>query len=99
METYFENLRDYILEKRPDVSDSESVLEMIYECFAQLNRMDNDTIRKDFDELYQAMHGHSLREIDKVIYTVCTLCRDHEKSGFVNGLRIGIRLEDELPIA
>lgn len=79
METYFENLRDYILDKHPDVSDSQSVLEMIYECYAQLNRMDNETIRKDFDELYQAMHGHSLREIDNVIYTVCTLCRDHEK--------------------
>ena len=99
METYFENLREHILEKHPDVSDSESVLEMIYECYAQLNRMDNETIRKDFDELYQAMHGHSLREIDKVIYTVCLLCRNHEKSGSINGIRIGIRLEDELPIA
>ena len=96
LETYFENLREHILEKHPDVSDSESVLEMIYECYAQLNQMDNETIRKDFDELYQAMHGHSLREIDKVIYTVCLLCRDHEKAGFVNGVRIGIRLEDEL---
>lgn len=99
METYFENLREYILEKHPDVSDAESVLEMIYECYAQLNKMDNETIRKDFDELYRAMHGHSLREIDKVIYTVCLLCRDHEKSVFVNGIRIGIQLEDELPIS
>ena len=98
LETYFENLREYILEKHPDVSDAESVLEMIYECYAQLNCMDNETIRKDFDELYQTMHGHSLREIDKVIDTVCLLCRDHEKSGFVNGIRIGIQLEDELPI-
>ena len=99
LETYFENLRDHILEKHPDVNDAESVLEMIYECYAQLNHMDNETIRKDFDELYQAMHGHSLREIDKVIYTVCLLCRDHEKTGFVNGIRIGVRLEDELPIS
>ena len=60
LETYFENLRNYILEKYPDVSDAESVLDMIYECYAQLNRMDNETIRKDFDELYQAMHGQSL---------------------------------------
>ena len=67
LETYFENLREYILEKHPDVNDAETVLDMIYECYAQLNRMDNETIRKDFDELYQAMHGHSLREIDKII--------------------------------
>ena len=49
--------------------------------------------------IFPGMHGHSLREIDKVIYTVCLLCRDHEKAGFVNGVRIGIRLEDELPIS
>ena len=99
METYFENLREYILEKHPDVNDAEAVLDMIYECYVQLNCMDSETIRKDFDELYQAMHGHSLREIDKVIYTVCLLCRDHEKTGFVNGIRIGVRLEDELLIS
>ena len=57
LETYFENLREHILEKHHDVNDAESVLEMIYECYAQLNRMDNETIRKDFDELYQAMHA------------------------------------------
>ena len=36
------------------------------------------------------------REMDKIIDTVCSLCRDHEKSGFVEGLKIGIRLQAEL---
>ena len=98
METYFETLRDYVLAQQPDLGDGETVLEMIYECYSQLNCMDNETIRRDFDELYRSMHGQPLREIDKVIYTVCTLCRDHERSGFVNGIRIGIRLNDELPL-
>ena len=98
METYFETLRDYILAQQPDLGDGETVLEMIYECHSQLNCMDNETIRNDFDELYRAMHGQTLREMDKVIYTVCTLCRDHERSGFVTGIRIGIRLNDELPL-
>ena len=98
METYFETLRDYILNRHPDVGDGETVLELIYECYSQLNCMDNEAIRKDFDDLYQVMHGQPLREMDKVIYTVCTLCRDHERSGFVNGIRIGIRLNDELPL-
>lgn len=96
LETDFENLRDYILEKHPDVSDAESVLEMIDECYAQFNNAEEEKIRKDFDELYQAMHGHSLREIDKVIYAVCLLCRDHERAGFIGGIKIGIRLQAEL---
>ena len=98
METYFETLRDYVLAQQPDLGDGETVLEMIYECYSQLNCMDNETIRKDFDELYRAMHSQPLREMDKVIYTVCTLCRDHERSGFVDGIKIGIRLHDELPL-
>ena len=42
------------------------------------------------------MNGMPLREMDKIIYPVCKLCRDHEQSGFVAGLKIGIRLVDEL---
>jgi len=37
-----------------------------------------------------------LREMDKVIYPVCKLCRDHEKAGFIEGIKIGVRLEQEL---
>ena len=37
-----------------------------------------------------------LREMDKVIYPVCKLCRDHEQAGFIEGIKVGIRLEQEL---
>ena len=96
METYFQTLHDYVLAQQPDLGGGETVLEMIYECYSQLNCMDNETIRKNFDELYRAMHSQTLREIDKVIYTVCTLCRDHERSGFLYGVQVGVRLADEL---
>ena len=36
------------------------------------------------------------REMDKIIYPVCILCRDHEKAGFIEGIKIGIRLHQEL---
>ena len=42
------------------------------------------------------MNGMELREMDKIIYPVCKLCRDHERSGFIEGIRIGIRLAQEL---
>ena len=50
----------------------------------------------DFEELYRRMNGMPLREMDRIIDTVCSLCRDHEKAGFVEGIKIGIRLESEL---
>jgi len=43
-------------------------------------------------------HPMSLWEIDKIIYPVCKLCRDHEKAGFMEGVKIGIKLSKELDI-
>ena len=60
--------------------------------------MDNAAIKADFEELYHLMNGKPLQEIDEIIYAVCTLCRDHEKAGFVEGFRVGVRLERELNI-
>jgi hypothetical protein len=34
--------------------------------------------------------------MDKIIYPVCKLCRDHEKAGFVEGIRVGMELSGEL---
>jgi hypothetical protein len=42
------------------------------------------------------MNGMSLQEMDKIIYPVCTLCHDHERSGFIHGVQVGIRLAEEL---
>lgn len=38
------------------------------------------------------MNGMGLRGMDKIIYPVCTLCRDHEKAGFVAGVKVGVLL-------
>ena len=42
------------------------------------------------------MNGMPLQEIDRIIYPVCKLCRDHEHAGFVEGIKIGVRLQSEL---
>lgn len=40
--------------------------------------------------------GMPLREMDKIIDAVCALCCNHEKAGFVEGIKLGIRLQSEL---
>ena len=47
-------------------------------------------------ELYQQMNGMPLREMDNIVYPVCKLCRDHERAGFVEGIRLGVLLAHEL---
>lgn len=96
MKDYFEKLRTYIAENPPDFGDGESVLTLLYEAYADSNKMDDGTIWEDFNELYRQMNGMELRAMDQIIYPVCTLCRDHQRSGFVEGLKVGIRLREEL---
>ena len=68
----------------------------LYECYNENHPYDNEEIKADFNELYRKMNGMALREMDKIIYPVCKLCRDHEKAGFIDGIKIGIRLVNEL---
>ena len=98
METFWEILKGYIAEHPPNFGDGESVLAMLYECYNEINPYDNEQIRADFNELYQQMNGMPLREMDQIIYPVCKLCREHEKAGFLEGVKVGMRLKQELSL-
>ena len=96
MKTYIEKLKQHIADNPPDFGDADSVLGLLYECYNENHLYDNNEIKADFNALYQAMNGMPLREMDKVIYPVCKLCRDHEKAGFIEGIRLGVFLAQEL---
>jgi hypothetical protein len=95
MEKYLKILRKHIAENPPNFGDADSVLTMLYECYSE-NNPDNEQIKADFDNLYQQMNGMTLQEMDKIIYPVCKLCRDHQCTGFIDGIRIGVLLAQEL---
>ena len=69
LEKYLEKLQTDIIENSPDFGDGEPVLILLYEVYADSNKMDK-------------IGG--------------TLCRDHQRSGFVEGIKVGIRLREEL---
>ena len=98
MNPYIEKLKQWAVDNPPNFGDADSVLGLLYECFNENNPYDNAQINADFNELYQQMNGMSLREMDSIVYPVCRLCRDHERSGFIEGLKTGIYLAQELSI-
>ena len=93
---YIQALKEYALSNTPDYLDSESILAMLYECHNENHPYDNEQIKAGFHALYEKMNGMPLLEMDKIIYPVCTLCRDHEKAGFIEGVKLGVRLIKEL---
>ena len=52
-----------------------------------------------FEELCQIMDGKPLLKIDEIIYAASILCRDHEKAGFMEGIKVGTSLAKKLNIS
>jgi len=93
---YFRVLGEHIQSQPLKLGDAESVLDLLYESYIDLQGYDNEQIKPDFNELYSLMNGMPIREMDKIIYPICTLCRDHERSGFIHGVKVGLHLSREL---
>ena len=98
MKSFYETLKNHI-ESYPlnyGDSDIQSILEMLWNTYCQHNQMDSEQIKNGFAELYSHIKHLPLSDVDGVIDIVCSLCWEHEKAGFVEGVRVGIRLEQEL---
>ena len=99
MNEYIEALKFYVSQNPPAYTrDANSILELHY-YYRERKAEDPEAIKEDFDDLYRQMHGMPLREMDRIVDDVCTLCREHEKhekAGFVKGVKVGIQLEQKL---
>ena len=97
MNEYVEILKRHVAENPPNYgSDAHSILEMLFSYYHECNNTDTDAVKVAFEDLYQRMHCMSLREMDRIVDVVCTLCREHEKAGFVEGVKVGLCLGREL---
>ena len=99
MNEFMTALQTHLATQQPNYPDNaQSILEVLFDAYNESAGFDNATIKADFEELYQLMKGKPLKEIDEIIYAVCTLCRDHEKAGFIEGVKVGMSLTKELII-
>ena len=97
MEEFMTALQSKLDTLQPNYPDhAESILEVLFDAYNESNGFDNTAIKADFEKLYRLMNGKPLKEIDEIIYVVCTLCRDHEKAGFVEGIKVGVSLAKEM---
>ena len=96
MTEYLSALRRRMETHPPNLGDADSVLNLLYEAYSECNPMVDAQIKAGFHELYQLMNGVPLEKMDEIINPVCFLCREHERSGFVHGVQIGMLLAQEL---
>ena len=77
--------------------DADTVLELLYNTYYEhVCTDDTDEIKRAFDNLYNALSDKSLKEKDTIIDLTCNLCRLHQQSGFIDGIRLGLCLSQEV---
>ena len=85
------------MDKKKLCPDADTVLELLYNTYYEhVCTDDTDEIKQAFDDLYNALSDKTLKEKDAIIDLVCNLCRLHQQSGFIDGIRLGLRLVQEI---
>lgn len=98
MHTYIKQLKEqlpgcFVWHQEQEI---QMVLEMLYSYYQERHPMDTKEMDKAFCALDDVLQKLTTKEYDKVWYLTCRLCGEHEKNGFLTGVRLGACLAAEL---
>ena len=80
----------------PGDSDCETVLDQLYQAYAESHESDPPEIRDGFKELNDLLGCLSLDDNNAVWNLCCQLCTAYEHKAFIDGLQYGAHLTKEL---
>ena len=73
-------------------SDCETVLDQLYQAYAESHESDPPEIRDGFKELDDLLGGLSLDDNNAVWNLCCQLCTAYEHKAFLDGIRYGYQI-------
>ena len=77
-------------------SDCETVLDQLYQAYAESHESDPAEIGDGFKELEEFLHTLPLDDNNSVFNLCCRLCTAYEHKAFLDGLQYGAHLMEEL---
>ena len=80
----------------PGDSDCETVLDQLYQAYAESHESDPPEISEGFKELEEFLCGLPLEDNNAVFNLCCRLCIAYERKAFIDGLLYGAHLMSEL---
>ena len=98
MDNIAKRLKAY-MDKHPiDLGDTdcETVLDQLYQAYAESHESDPPEIREGFKDLEDFLCSLPLEDNNAVFNLCCQLCTAYEHKAFINGLRYGVQLMKEL---
>ena len=98
MENIAKRLNAYIAAHPFDSGDSdcETVLDQLYQAYAESHESDPTEIGKGFKELEEFLCALPLEDNNAVFNICCRLCCAYERKAFLDGLQYGAHLISEL---
>lgn len=95
-ETIYLNERRCGIMERQCVLESVSVLDLLYDSYREQHPVNTVEIGRKFVFLADILNKLPLKEHDQVWDLTCDLCMEHERNGFLEGIRMGTSLCLEL---
>ena len=80
----------------PGDSDCETVLDQLYQAYAESHESDPSEISNGFKELEEFLCNLPLEDNNAVFNLCCRLCSAYERKAFIDGLQYGAHLMFEL---
>ena len=98
MNNIAKRLKAYIEEHPFDPGDSEceTVLDQLYQAYAESHESDPPEISDSFKELEEFLCALPLEDNNAVFNLCCRLCSVYERKAFLDGLQYGAHLTLEL---
>ena len=82
----------------PGDSDCKTVLDQLYQAYAESHESDPSEISEGFKELEEFLCDLPLEDNNAVFNLCCRLCSAYEHKAFIDGLQYGVHLSQELTI-
>ena len=95
---YLRKLSAYIAEHPPALhsEDADSILDALFWVYSEAACADSQAVRQHNENLNRMLNGLPAERVNTIIDTVNDLCWEHARLGFINGFRLGMRLEQEI---
>lgn len=90
-----EFLKQYVEKNPPAYGDAQAVVDQVYWAFMENHRIDNDKTSEHYAVLREQVKL-PMREYDEVLYTVSSLSLEYGRLAFMEGLKIGMLLMQEM---
>lgn len=89
-------MNPYLEKLKSEFHDDLPVTEVLYGCYRELHPTDSEVINRSFSQLNDVLSKLTLQECDRVWDLTCALCSEHEREGFLEGIRVGAGVVMEL---